>query len=116
MARSAKEVLVEARRLLTEKGWTQDDYARGHNGFSIGVTSEYASCYCVVGALMCAGYDGFILSDSFYGACGMLYTSIGVSNLCSLRRWNDSAGRKAEEVISALDSAIACCGDGHAST
>jgi Tfp pilus assembly protein PilZ len=92
-------VLLVARDLLHEKGWTQLD-ARDHVGR-----------YCLSGALSAAAGDD---RTAYRAALRSLNTRLpepgcpfgGVDCHCAVLRWNDREGRTKHEVVAKLDEVI----------
>ncbi len=54
MSKKLREAVVERAAQLIEKGWCRGALARDGEGNKVGVYSDDAVAYCVVGALMCA--------------------------------------------------------------
>jgi hypothetical protein len=95
------EILVEAKRLLVEKGWTQGAYARDTNGRIVGCPAPDDACFCAYGALVAASIgESFTLHSEAYG-----YLDIVCGG--SVARFNDAKDRTKEEVLAAFDKAIA---------
>jgi hypothetical protein len=92
-------VLLIARDLLFEEGWTQ---------FS---QRDPAGSYCLTGALARAAGDD---RDAYLAALQSLGPHLGVSKCqfggfgchCAVLTWNDSEGRTKREVVAKLDQVI----------
>jgi hypothetical protein len=103
-----REVLIEARRLIAEKGWTQDAYARdakGRNSLTEGFDGDPV-CFCADGAIRWATH----MHQGREEARCLLNKAIGNERVFSgydAWKWNDTPGRTKEEVLSAFDRAIA---------
>jgi len=54
MTPTTKDVLVEAKRLLVEKGHTTCAFARDANGEVVNATDPHAKCFCAFGAVRAA--------------------------------------------------------------
>jgi len=105
---SVVAVLAEARRLISEVGWTQDAMARAA-GLLIDPMAPNADCFCSVGAIKRASGD---TSDSAIGHHGAWEALSRTTNSESVMEWNDTPGRTKEEVLAAFDRAIAKASNG----
>lgn len=102
---TTREVLVEARRILTPDGaWTQEHEARNALGGECDYDDEAAVCWCVDGALSLAATD----SDGNRAAAydGAWYALPVPADSDSPVAWNDAPGRTQAEVLELLDRAI----------
>lgn len=98
-------ILVEARRLLAEKGWCQEASALSSRGYAVTYGDPSAARYCLTGA--CRAAELQLNTTSLYAAddaIRMLTSNSGAS--CSLTLWNDSASRSKEDVLQLLDRTI----------
>jgi hypothetical protein len=100
---SALDVLVGARRQLTEKGWTRGEFAKDKNGSTVATGSDAAVCYCLDGAMRSLKGDPY----SYLDARKMIRRVIGASMLIS--DYNDNVARSVDDVLSVLDQAIELC-------
>lgn len=85
-----KEILVEAKRLLEEKGWCQ------------GVFQDEGSRYCSVEAVC----QAMTLPDHETSADEGLIILASVIGNTAIDEWNDDPSRTKEEVLTAFDKAI----------
>lgn len=105
--KTVKDVLVEAKALLLEKGWTKGAGARDARGMSVPNYSPQAARFCVLGAIECATMKSGELARAdalFYGARDSVAR---VACVGSVVTFNDAPMRTKEEVIAVLDKAIA---------
>ena len=86
-----------------ERGWSQGADARDAHGRSVGLNSDKAQAWSLLGAFGLAATDG-VPPDHVRRALVALSGVIGTD---SLQRWNDAPDRTREEVLFALDEAIA---------
>jgi hypothetical protein len=99
---NVKEVLLNAAKLLEEKGWTQRTYARDKHGFSTVSTDDDAVCFCAIGAINRAGFELKDYEETLrLEAVAVLSESLGEFDN-SISQWNDYHRRTKEEVISKL--------------
>lgn len=118
---TTREILIEAKRLIEEKGWTQGVFARDSTGLFIDMTSGDACSYCAGGAICVAGWRansnraelallGTIHPYVAYSAQLALLSAIcppGTYNaLADIASWNDDPHRTKAEVLAAFDKAI----------
>lgn len=55
MTKSVKQLLIEAKALITDPAkWCQDDFAQNEEGDAVDALSDQAKCRCSLGALGCA--------------------------------------------------------------
>ena len=104
--RTAADVLNEARRLIVEKGWTQNAYARRDDGDPCNEDDQYAVCFCASGALYAASWrvaGSQYATDIRDTARQFLRRAIGGAHV---PQWNDNPSRSASEVLAAFDRAI----------
>jgi hypothetical protein len=96
---TTKEVLVEARRLIAEKGWAQGDFALDDDGHGYNYDSPRATCYCASGAirLACPEPYGFVRVEKLF---------CKANSIEEIPQWNDAEGRTKDEVLAAFDRAI----------
>lgn len=105
-----QEVLIEARRLIAEKGWTQEVYSRDVCGRS-SLTEEFDGnpvCFCADGAIRRATHMHQARIEA-RAVLGKVVGARGVSGF-EVWRWNDEPGRTKEEVLAAFDRAIELAG------
>lgn len=95
-----KQVLIEARRLIAEKGWTQGVNARNSKGRVVKPTYKGAVCFCIYGAL---GRVVEELSEVHDEAVALLEHEVQPK---FVSEWNDTPGRTREEVLAVFDRAI----------
>jgi hypothetical protein len=95
---NALEVLKATRELLSDPArWTQGVYARVGDE-QCDELNPFASCFCLSGAFWRFG------ADEIHPARLRLSGVLGVTNLIA---WNDAPERTHNEVLAALDKAIA---------
>lgn len=100
------EVLREARKLIVDKGWTQECCARDASGKLCDVGSRAAVAFCMIGAVnRVADMDD--PTRPFKAACIALRSVLKTRPGAGLGAWNDEKTRTKEEVIDAFDRAIA---------
>lgn len=97
------EILVEAKRLLVEKGWTQGAYARDKYGRMQEIPNAGATCFCAYGALMVASNAPRASDPIFTETYGFMDVVCGGS----VAKFNDAEGRTKEEMLATFDKAIA---------
>ncbi len=95
---NAMEMLVATRKLLTEKGWTQGNFAVDANGRNVSSYSDKAAGYCLVGAMRSlkeehAELDARILIKKVIG-----------NQMLSI--FNDKYCKSVHDVLDVLDRAI----------
>lgn len=96
-AKTAKEALLMAAELLSERGWCRGALARARNGRSVSAHSPLAASFCAYGAIIHVAKN-----DSIAGKAGdRLEQIIGSAILVD---WNDRK-RSAQPVIAALRKA-----------
>lgn len=96
---SARACLSGARALIAAKGWTQGTMAKKADGQSVSTDHPAAACFCILGAMEASGHFA-----CFAQAVRFLRWAINDKDVVS---WNDAPGRTREEIITALDGAIA---------
>ena len=108
---TTREILVGAKALLVDKGWTQRDYARGADGYYS--DEEGASCFCGWGALLASAVPGDMFSREAFKASAAPLKALEAVLGEGSPRWvpfNDTPGRTLPEVLEVFDRAIAACG------
>lgn len=100
-----KEALIEARRLLAEKGWCQKEYAK-EGGTGVGVHNPAADSYCSLGALskVCFGTGMYSTVRTVLSVESYDFTS--KAGAPSIVEYNDAKGRTKEEVLAMFDHVI----------
>lgn len=98
--KTAREVLMEARRLIDEKGWTQNTFARDKSGEPVVPDAYCAVCFCSTGAIARAAQDDDLLVRM--EARRRLRAVID----SSIPDWNDNPERTKDQVLAAFDQAI----------
>jgi hypothetical protein len=93
----ARDVLVEAKRLLIESGWCQGDYHKGDTFCSVGAMSRSAN------RMLPAGVDLTSQFPPYRDAYIRLMKIVGGA----VSLWNDQPIRTKAEVLAAFDRAIA---------
>lgn len=93
-----REILLRARARV-ERGWTQEAFARKASGVSTHPAHEDACSWCLEGAT-------FQLTriDHLAAARDALRDVVGTTDLAL---WNDTSERTKEEVLVAIDAALA---------
>ena len=86
-----------------EKGWSQDVYARDGFGEQVPLGSDEATSWTLCGAFALAGKDGTPMGH----LPAALRALVQVTGMESLNGWNDEAAHTKEEVLDALDAAVA---------
>lgn len=105
---TTREVLVEARRILTPDGaWTQGVLARDATGAEVGYDDDTATCWCVDGAVTLAADEGDGRNDPSWSAAWEALKEVAPGDWnVALIDWNDAPGRTQAEVLALLDRAI----------
>ncbi|HEX6215269.1 MAG TPA: hypothetical protein VFZ38_10645 [Vicinamibacterales bacterium] len=102
-----KQVLIEARRLIAEKGWTQGTWARDENNVRCDTIDKAAVCFCGLGAIRAAANhpaaDPIRDKIFIWQAEEFLNEASKVSDYV---KFNDTPGRTREEVLAVFDRAI----------
>jgi hypothetical protein len=95
---NAVEVLIAARKQLTDKGWTKGVFARDDQGRSVNARSEQAACYCIAGAIRSVEDDDNAAIDArvFLRKAG---------DYVALVEFNDDC-KSVDEVLALIDRAI----------
>lgn len=93
-------------RAVVEQGWTQSCEARTAEGRAVNFDDSAAVSWCLIGAYFKV-HDKHFHNTQANLAFDVLKKYTGVELGFSIAIWNDSTGRKKEEVLAALDSAIA---------
>ena len=107
MSKTAKQILEEARALIADpQHWTRGCMARGMDGEEVGLTGNYAVCWCSLGAINRVGVitlpDGSLQYDAaFHQAYGRLSAVIGDSSIAD---FNDTHSHA--EVLAVFDKAL----------
>jgi len=125
---SAKDILVTAKSLLEEKGWTQGYYARDIYNDRLAPWKQEAVCFCTVGALIRVSgelrfqiahgnetknlslfekqelLDAIDVQTSL--ARDYLFKGVGAVHTPT---WNDDPTRTKQDVLDAYDRGIALC-------
>ena len=79
-----------------EAGWTQMASARRYSGEIAAVNSEYAVCWCAVGAIVAANYqDDLAISEAFEAVRGVIEGG-------EITEWNDAPERTQKDVVETL--------------
>lgn len=86
-----------------ERGWSQGADARDAQGRVVGLNSDEAQAWSLLGAFALSATDG-VPRNHVRRALVALSDVIGTD---SLQQWNDAPDRTREEVLSALEEAIA---------
>jgi hypothetical protein len=86
----------------SEKGWSQDAYARDASGEQVPLGSDEAIAWTLCGAFALAGKDGIPMGH----LPAALRALAEVTGMESLNGWNDEATRTKKEVLDALEAAI----------
>ena len=108
---TTREVLTEARRILTPDGaWTQDAVARDADGDPVSEGNERAVCWCVDGAVALAatgpsGWDSGAWTDAMTLLSEAVMPGRGELDP-GVIAWQDAPGRTQAEVLGLLDRAI----------
>ncbi len=122
-ARAEHLILCDTRqRLARPERWTRRGYARDSQGEVCSLSSEQATCWCVTGALTLAsirtrplidGLDRDTSEAALHNAEDRVARAIGGG---SVPNWQDAETTTHEQVLKALDDAIASqcrCGNMH---
>jgi hypothetical protein len=103
-------VLTEARRLLSEKGWTKFQMARDSSGRAVSLDSLNAACYCLGGALTKAWRIIDPQNEEFYFRYFQAEFSTILKELYNydytFTRWGDDVAASKDDVISLIDYLI----------
>jgi hypothetical protein len=97
---NALDVLVGARKQLTEKGWTRGAFARDIDGYPVASTRKTAVCYCLSGAIRSLADD----AGNWIAARALVEEAQGESYL-SITELNDGSSNL-EGILTVLDKAI----------
>lgn len=97
-----QDVLIEARRLIAEKGWTQRDFAGLGYDDPCSYDNPRATCFCADGAIRRAALSH--PDDVRHNARDFLEQAADTLNIWD---WNDDESRTKDEVLAAFDKAIA---------
>lgn len=98
---TVKNVLIEARRLLVEKGWTQRATARDNCGNYVSSRDPSAESFCMLGAVRAVANTRVERNRAYDVLEGHLPRPY-----FNLPTFNDVYGRKKEEVLAVFDKAI----------
>lgn len=104
------EVLMEASKLLQQKGWNKYSMARDPQGGNVGPNSANASCYCLSGALVKAWRTVDPQHEDFYFKyferkfSDGLRESYGYNH--TFTRWNDEVASSRDDVVALIHSLI----------
>ena len=106
-----KEVLMKAKALIAERGWTQRSYGKLSNGqpaFDDGLDGKDGACFCAVGAIY-AVVGGIRNAD--HPAIVALAKEIDGESAWegTVLVWNDRLDRTKDEVLDLFARAIASC-------
>jgi len=109
MTQSSVQFLRDARKLITDNGWTQNAWARNASGNAVPADHPDAVCFCVAGALKRVAIDAGLItstkridSPAFQEACNTLV--VHTRTFPSI--WNDMPERTQPEVLRAFTIAI----------
>ena len=108
--------LMELARFLISKGWNQKSGATTEDGRFCGTNSPEAHNYCVIGAMYRAVHDtSFGMSDRRQSGLshhlGRIFQRANKMNpeISHIANWNDDKNRTKEQVLAAMDKAVAAC-------
>jgi hypothetical protein len=90
-------------RTRIQRGWSQGADARDASGKAVAMTSEGAEAWSVLGSFALAATDGIPINHIH----AALRALVDVTQADSLKDWNDSPLRNQQDVLDALDAAIA---------
>jgi hypothetical protein len=96
------EALGAVRKRI-ERGWSQEADARDGSGKAVAMVGESAEAWSVLGAFALAATDGIPINHIH----GALRALADVTQANSLKEWNDAPLRTQQDVLDALDAAIA---------
>ena len=102
------EVLTKARELISDPAkWTQGASAKNRDGKVVGLMSDDAECFCLIGAIDRITLDGEDADNdtAWAGAEAYRLTRDAIGG-GAISEWNDEPKRTHADVISALDAAI----------
>jgi hypothetical protein len=100
-------ILRLALKLLGRKrNWIQYLEAQNSNGMYVNVNDPSACQFCLSGAIIAAGYRLGADSDEIWQARRRVLRTLGNLNLPPIVAYNDTEGRRWEEVVSVLKRAI----------
>ena len=111
---TAAAMMSEARRLVIS-GWCQGAHARDRGGLEVPSWSEEARSWSLLGALLSSWHHQDAQRDVDVGAhladahaLGEATEVLGeVVGTAALDRWNDAATRTKNDVVAAMDGAMA---------
>lgn len=108
---SVLTALIEARRII-DKGWAQQTFARDSNGNMCFWASEQAESFCSIGAIYRAidfgkTLNSFLCIDVIGAVAKHMPLGYETELGENLTRYNDTKGRRKEEILDAFDAAIA---------
>lgn len=101
--KTVRATLKQARRLIAEKGWTQDTYARDANGERVDEDSRQATCFCIYGAVKRAKPQWLVEQDTMDCLDDL---AAGITGFRNIVGFNDRPTTTREDVLAALDQAI----------
>lgn len=116
MTVTAKQILVKARAILAEPAsWTKRANARirrdGMDSPAVGITYEYANCFCLNGALIKASYE--LRAHEIQSTPFTVAPFVDAQHILDSLTpegwyigWNDAPERTHGEVLELLDRAI----------
>jgi len=97
------EIFTEARRLIVEGGWIQDEFAQNNDGEGVRWNSPNATCFCAVAAIFRAAPR--LRGVSIGTASEFLGRTFG-TDFMPVDAWNDDPVRTKEDVIQFFDALI----------
>lgn len=97
-------IFEHAKKLLVEKGWTQDEVARDADGHPCDSHSEAAACFCSIGALQRAQKD--LMIEGVVSRDDLILSFERVTHIGDLADFNDAEERTEEQVLDQFDIVI----------
>lgn len=101
--KTTKQILIDAKQLLIDKGWTQGSFAKDTNGMPVHHYRDTAVCFCLAGAVRRAN-DG--VSGNFTEVADILADLIPDVYEGEVACFNDDESTTKDDVLAVLDKAI----------
>lgn len=95
---TVKEVLIGARSLIANVGWTQKWYARDAKGREVSFSNPDATCFCILGAIHHTTPNLGLRIEAA--------DRLRVLTVMPVDEWNDAVDCTREEVLELFDEAI----------
>lgn len=103
--RAKLSIFEGAKKLLVEKGWTQDDVAKDRFSVPCDALSREATCFCAVGAILRAQED-LRIEQNVTCRDDLILSFERVTHIGDLADFNDAEERTEEQVLEQFDIVI----------